>query len=246
MNRLTPTPDQAVALAHNRDALRAYWLGTTMPAVATRWGWWNYLAEQAQSFNVSPSMVVGRDLAALNEKLNRDARQYALMVAALGSGRAWVQPWSMPGEAGPVLRLGIARRDGALGAVPALLAAWALAPTILNYAVGAVVAAGTFILADGWLSAREAEAEAAAALATTRAKSAEAVAEVAKVDPQAALALADALNKADMLAASPSALDRMMNAFAGVAEAVGTTAKEGAGVLPWLIGFYVLSKRKAS
>jgi len=246
VERLTPTPEQATALAQNRDALRALWLRNVLPAVARRWVWWSVIHQKAAAYNIRPSDIVGPELSRINDELDGHALVIAHTAAELGAGRAIVQPWTIPGEGGPVLYMGIVKRSrGGLGFPGILLGAWLLAPKIISFAVAAVVSTGIFILADAWLDGQRAEAEANRALQKTRLKIAGVIADVAKRDPTAAAALADALKQADVLADDQSALDNLINAAAGLTETVVESAT-GSGWLPWALGFWWLSQRKAS
>jgi len=122
--------------------------------------------------------------------------------------------------------------------------AWLAIPTIVKWAAAAAAASGVFVLADAWLEGRRIEGEANLAHQLTRQRAMDAVASAAKVDPGAALKLAEVLKRADEIASTQGTVGRLLAAAGAVADAVATGVKKSADWLP-IVALLALSRWRA-
>jgi hypothetical protein len=195
-------------LAASADALEAYITGPMALATGRALDFWAALDARARA-------RLANDTRAANQELASRAGQLASIYRGLRSGALELAGWQPPEQE---LRLGVVRA-GQLGM-------W---PVVAVIAVGAVIAAGVWVVLDLWAEARKLEAEADLVRARTAADVQATVAKVAQTDPAAATDLARALAKAQGAAnaATGGWLSRVGDALATGAE----TAFSSTGVL---------------
>lgn len=246
---IAATPDQVAAMRANAQAFYDY-AQQVSRAVTARWAYWNTLTRIANSYGYTPEqlLLMGASAGAYDQKTatriandnagaDNNAKSWARAVMALDSGRAELATWTDDKQ----LHLGAVVK----GTLPRPLELWPLLPIIVG--AGLIAAGvGTWLLVDAWLDARTIEAEAARTHAETQKAATDAVAAIgAKMGPEAAKLLADAIAKANGAAQQPpqGILSQLASMAGGALQTVQQASTGLAdNTLLILVGLYLASK----
>jgi hypothetical protein len=252
MSYAAASPAELSQLQAGVQQLEAYMRGQVARVIAARYAFWQALRAQASQSLLE--QLVGPELVTLNAQADHNAAEFGKLLRGLDSGELKLAAWTQQSESGATspLQLGIVRQ----GTDPGQLGQWQLlAPIIVRTALQATVAVGSWVLANAWLTSKQLEAQADKVKADTASKITAAVSSVAKQDPAAARALADALGKANDAAnsATPGLLDQIGGALRDVTQTmhdVGAGVRESGGeivflLLAWLV-YKAFSGRRAA
>lgn len=239
MTVVAASADQLERMRSDADAFEAYVRGAVSAAVLQRHAFWSELVSPRDVGAMRAVLTAALESAGItrlaqeNEQANANAVKFARVVAGLNAGQFEVAH-RMADEKSDALTLGIVRA----GSIPHSLQLWPLVPVIV---VGAVLY-GAWVLVDAWLSMRTLEAQSDALRAKTQAAVSDAVARVGAQDPQAAAALAEALERANNAAAGvhPGLLDKLAGAVADV----GAGVRDSSGLLLAFGLAWLWSRRK--
>lgn len=256
MTYAAASPAELSQLQASVQQLENYMRGQVARVIASRYAFWQALKAQALTQNAQSLLeqLLGPELVTLNAQADHNAAAFGDMLRGLDSGELKLAAWTQQSESGAQspLQLGIVRQ----GTDPGRLGQWQLlAPIIVRTAVQATVAVGAWVLANAWTTSRQLEAQADKVKADTAAKITAAVTSVAKQDPAAARALADALGNANNAAnaATPGLLDQIGGAVRDVTQSVRDVSsgiRESGGeivflLLAWLV-YKAFSERRAA
>jgi hypothetical protein len=233
--------EQSRAMTSSARELEPYARGQATLAVLRRYAYWQSLVSSAQPYGgvALLAKLVGGDLVNANDNADFAASQFASVLRGLDDGSlelvGWVESASSTDVTLAVTKAGLIARP---------LGFWPLVPVLV---VGALVVGAGVYLANAWVAMRAVEANADALRAQTQAKVTAAVAGVAAQDPQAAAALADALERANNAAAGvqPGLLDQLAKGLANVTAPLRDAGSSGLLVLAALWYFATRKGGKA-
>lgn len=246
---IAATPQQVEAMRANASAFYSYAQQVTR-AVTARWAFWNTITRIANSYGYTPEQLLQMGAAAGafspetaariandNAAADNTAKSWARAIGALDAGQAELAAWSDDKQ----LNLGVVVK----GTLPRPLEMWPILPIIVG-AAAIAAGVGAWLLIDAWLDARTIEAGTARVHAETQKAITDAVAAMgAKMGPQAAALLADALAKANAAAQQPPSgiMDQLRQMAGGAIQTVTEhTGAVASGGLLILLGLYLASK----